>query len=227
MFDNPNTTKTPDFSIGLGLDATLVLQGEAIEVIPYFVKKAGATALDNQEVKGYFKEGTALVEIPASEVYTGTRYDKDGNVDENGKFRKERVPGTKEDHDLVRIDNIFPEVSETVGDEKIYLSMELGLTLSGTKDTNGSILEFVADIIDVSNRTSTTMKYVEFAVGEDKAGYTAQRYSKTGAMAYAQDVNGTFKRGAYYLAEEGYVGTKFVKTRMARSRLQTTARTNS
>ena len=211
VFDNPNTTKAPDFSIGLGLDATLVLQGEAIEVIPYFVKKAGATALDKQEVKGYFKEGTALVEIPASEVYTGTRYDKDGNVDENGKFRKERVPGTKEDHDLVRIDNIFPEVSETVGDEKIYLSMELGLTLSGTKDTNGSILEFVADIIDVSNRTSTTMKYVEFAVGEDKAGYTAQRYSKTGAMAYAQDVNGTFKRGAYYLAEEGYVGTKFVK----------------
>lgn len=211
VFDNPNTTKTPDFSIGLGLDATLVLQGEAIEVIPYFVKKAGATALDNQEVKGYFKEGTALVEIPVAEVYTGTRYDKDGNVDENGKFRKERVPGTKEDHDLVRIDNIFPEVSKTVGDEKIYLSMELGLTLSGTKDTNGSILEFVADIIDVSNRTSTTMKYVEFAVGEDKAGYTAQRYSKTGAMSYAQDVNGTFKRGAYYLAETGYVGTKFVK----------------
>lgn len=211
VFDNPNTTKTPDFSIGLGLDATLVLQGEAIEVIPYFVKKAGATALDNQEVKGYFKEGTALVEIPASEVYTGTRYDKDGNVDENGKFRKERVPGTKEDHDLVRIDNIFPEVSETIGDEKIYLSMELGLTLSGTKDTNGSILEFVADIIDVSNRTSTTMKYVKFAEGEDKAGYTAQRYSRTGAMAYAQDVKGTFKRGAYYLAEEGYVGTKFVK----------------
>lgn len=211
VFDNPNTTKTPDFSIGLGLDATLVLQGEVIEVIPYFVKKAGATALDNQEVKGYFKEGTALVEIPASEVYTGTRYDKDGNVDENGKFRKERVPGTKEDHDLVRIDNIFPEVSETVGDEKIYLSMELGLTLSGTKDTNGSILEFVADIIDVSNRTSTTMKYVEFAEGEDKAGYEGQRYSKTGAMSYAQDVNGTFKRGAYYLAETGYVGTKFVK----------------
>lgn len=211
VFDNPNTTKTPDFSIGLGLDATLVLQGEAIEVIPYFVKKAGATALDNQEVKGYFKEGTALVEIPASEVYTGTRYDKDGNVDENGKFRKERVPGTKEDHDLVRIDNIFPEVSETVGDEKIYLSMELGLTLSGTKDTNGSILEFVADIIDVSNRTSTTMKYVEFAEGEDKAGYEGQRYSKTGAMSYAQDVNGTFKRGSYYLAEKEYVGTKFVK----------------
>lgn len=105
--------------------------------------------------------------------------------------------------------------------------MELGLTLSGTKGTNGSILDFVADIIDVSNRTSTTMKYVEFAVGEDKAGYTAQRYSKTGAMAYAQDVNGTFKRGAYYLAEEGYVGTKFVKIRTARSRLQTTARTNS
>lgn len=211
VFDNPNTTKTPDFSIGLGLDATLVLQGEAIEVIPYFVKKAGATALANQEVKGYFKEGTALVEIPASEVYTGTRYDKDGNVDENGKFRKELVPGTKEDHDLVLIGNIFPKVSETVGDEKIYLSMELGLTLSGTKGTNDSILDFVADIIDVSNRTSTKMKYVEFAEGEDKAGYTAQRYSKTGAMAYAQDVNGTFKRGAYYLAEEGYVGTKFAK----------------
>lgn len=211
VFDNPNTTKTPDFSIGLGLDATLVLQGEAIEVIPYFVKKAGATALDNQEVKGYFKEGTALVEIPASEVYTGTRYDKDGNVDENGKFRKELVEGTEAEHDLVLIGNIFPEVSETVGDEKIYLSMELGLTLSGTKGTNDSILDFVADIIDVSNRTSTTMKYVEFAEGEDKAGYEGQRYSKTGAMSYAQDVNGTFKRGAYYLAETGYVGTKFVK----------------
>lgn len=211
VFDNPNTTKTPDFSIGLGLDATLVLQGEAIEVIPYFVKKAGATALDNQEVKGYFKEGTALVEIPASEVYTGTRYDKDGNVDENGKFRKELVEGTEAEHDLVLIGNIFPEVSETVGDEKIYLSMELGLTLSGTKGTNDSILDFVADIIDVSNRTSTTMKYVEFAEGEDKAGYEGQRYSKIGAMSYAQDVNGTFKRGAYYLAETGYVGTKFVK----------------
>lgn len=211
VFDNPNTTKTPDFSIGLGLDATLVLQGEAIEVIPYFVKKAGATALDNQEVKGYFKEGTALVEIPASEVYTGTRYDKDGNVDENGKFRKELVEGTEAEHDLVLIGNIFPEVSETVGDEKIYLSMELGLTLSGTKGTNDSILDFVADIIDVSNRTSTTMKYVEFAENEDKATYEGQRYSKTGAMAYAQDVNGTFKRGAYYLAETGYVGTKFVK----------------
>lgn len=212
VFDNPNTTKTPDFSIGLGLDATLVMQGEAIEVIPYFVKKAGATALDNQKVKGYFKEGTALVEIPASEVYTGTRYDKDGNVDENGKFRKAfGAEGTEADHDLVLIENKFPEVSETVGDEKIYLSMELGLTLSGTKGTNGSILEFVADIIDVSNRTSTTMKYVEFAEGEDKEGYTAQRYSKTGAMAYAKDVNGTFKRGAYYLAEKEYVGTKFVK----------------
>ena len=211
VFDNPNTTKTPDFSIGLGLDATLVLQGEAIEVIPYFVKKAGATALDNQEVKGYFKEGTALVEIPASEVYTGTRYDKDGNVDENGKFRKELAPGTETDHDLVLIGNIFPEVSETVGDEKIYLSMELGLTLSGTKGKNDRILDFVADIIDVSNRTSTTMKYVEFAENEDKATYEGQRYSKTGAMSYAQDVNGTFKRGAYYLAETGYVGTKFVK----------------
>lgn len=211
VFDNPNTTKAPDFSIGLGLDATLVLQGEAIEVIPYFVKKAGAKPLDNQEVKGYFKEGTALVEIPASEVYTGTRYDKDGNVDENGKFRKELAPGTEAEHDLVLIGNIFPEVSETVGDEKIYLSMELGLTLSGTKGTNDSILDFVADIIDVSNRTSTTMKYVEFAEGEDKAGYEGQRYSKTGAMSYVQDVNGTFKRGAYYLAETGYVGTKFVK----------------
>lgn len=211
VFDNPNTTKAPDFSIGLGLDATLVLQGEAIEVIPYFVKKAGAKALDNQEVKGYFKEGAALVEIPASEVYTGTRYDKDGNVDENGKFRKELVPGTETDHDLVLIGNTFPEVSETVGDEKVYLSMELGLTLSGTKGTNDSILDFVADIIDVSNRTSTTMKYVEFAEGEDKATYEGQRYSKTGAMAYAQDVNGTFKRGAYYLAEKEFVGTKFVK----------------
>lgn len=211
VFDNPNTTKAPDFSIGLGLDATLVLQGEAIEVIPYFVKKAGAKLLDNQEVKGYFKEGAALVEIPASEVYTGTRYDKDGKVDENGKFRKELVPGTETDHDLVLIGNKFPEVSETVGDEKIYLSMELGLTLSGTKGTNDSILDFVADIIDVSNRTSTTMKYVEFAEGEDKATYEGQRYSKTGAMAYAQDVNGTFKRGAYYLAEKEYVGTKFVK----------------
>lgn len=211
VFDNPNTTKAPDFSIGLGLDATLVLQGEAIEVIPYFVKKAGAKPLDNQEVKGYFKEGAALVEIPASEVYTGTRYDKDGNVDENGKFRKELVEGTETDHDLVLIGNTFPEVSETVGDEKIYLSMELGLTLSGTKGTNDSILDFVADIIDVSNRTSTTMKYVEFAEGEDKATYEGQRYSKTGAMAYAQDVNGTFKRGAYYLAEKEYVGTKFVK----------------
>ena len=211
VFDNPNTTKAPDFSIGLGLDATLVLQGEAIEVIPYFVKKAGAKPLDNQEVKGYFKEGTALVEIPASEVYTGTRYDKDGKVDENGKFRKELVEGTETDHDLVLIGNTFPEVSETVGDEKIYLSMELGLTLSGTKGTNDSILDFVADIIDVSNRTSTTMKYVEFAEGEDKTTYEGQRYSKTGAMAYAKDVNGTFKRGAYYLAEKEYVGTKFVK----------------
>lgn len=211
VFDNPNTTKTPDFSIGLGLDATLVLQGEAIEVIPYFVKKTGAKPLDNQEVKGYFKEGAALVEIPASEVYTGTRYDKDGKVDENGKFRKELVPGTETDYDLVLIGNTFPEVSETVGDEKIYLSMELGLTLSGTKGTNDSILDFVADIIDVSNRTSTTMKYVEFAEGEDKTTYEGQRYSKTGAMAYAQDVNGTFKRGAYYLAEKEFVGTKFVK----------------
>lgn len=211
VFDNPNTTKTPDFSIGLGLDATLVMQGEAIEVIPYFVKKAGAKALGNQKIEGYYKEGTALVEIPASEVYTGTRYDKDGNVDANGKFRKELDEGTEAEHDLVLIGNIFPEVSDTVGDEKIYLSMELGLTLEGTGGTNDRILDFVADIIDVSNRTSTTMKYVEFAEGEDKAGYEGQRYSKTGAMSYAQDVNGEFKRGAYYLAETGYVGTKFVK----------------
>lgn len=212
VFDNPNTTKAPDFSIGLGLDATLVLQGEAIEVIPYFVKKAGAKALDNQEVKGYFKEGAALVEISVAEVYTGTRYDKDGNVDENGKFRKALgAAGTEADHDLVLIENKFPEVSETVGDEKIYLSMELGLTLSGTKGENDSILDFVADIIDVSNRTSTTMKYVKFAEGEDIAGYKGQRYSKSGAMSYAQDVNGEFKRGAYYLAEKEYVGTKFVK----------------
>ena len=207
VFDNPNTTKAPDFSIGLGLDATLVLQGEAIEVIPYFVKKAGAKPLDNQEVKGYFKEGAALVEIPASEVYTGTRYDKDGKVDENGKFRKELVPGTETDHDLVLIGNTFPEVSETVGDEKIYLSMELGLTLSGTKGTNGSILEFVADIIDVSNRTGK----IEYYPILEKEIYEGQKYSKTGAMAYAQDVNGTFKRGAYYLAEKEFVGTKFVK----------------
>ena len=207
VFDNPNTTKAPDFSIGLGLDATLVLQGEAIEVIPYFVKKAGAKALDNQEVKGYFKEGAALVEIPASEVYTGTRYDKDGNVNENGKFRKELVEGTETDHDLVLIGNTFPEVSETVGDEKIYLSMELGLTLSGTKGTNDSILDFVADIIDVSNRTGK----IEYYPILEKEIYEGQKYSKTGAMAYAQDVNGTFKRGAYYLAEKEFVGTKFVK----------------
>lgn len=207
VFNNPNTTKAPDFSIGLGLDATLVLQGEAIEVIPYFVKKAGAKALDNQEVKGYRKEGAALVKIPASEVYTGTRYDKDGKVDENGKFRKELVPGTEAEHDFVLIGNKFPKVSDTVGDEKIYLSMELGLTLSGTKGTNGSILEFVADIIDVSNRTGK----IEYYPILEKEIYEGQKYSKTGAMAYAQDVNGTFKRGAYYLAEKEFVGTKFVK----------------
>lgn len=206
VFDNPNTTKTPDFSIGLGLDATLVLQGEAIEVIPYFVKKAGAKALDNQEVKGYFKEGTALVEIPASEVYTGTRYDKDGNVDENGKFRKEFAPGTETEHDLVLIGNIFPKVSETVGDEKIYLSMELGLTLSGTKGTNDSILDFVADIIDVSNRTGK-IEYYPIIEGE----YVGQKYSAIVADKFKLDENGTFKRGAYYLAEKEYVGTKFTK----------------
>ena len=207
VFDNPNTTKTPDFSIGLGLDATLVLQGEAIEVIPYFVKKAGATALDNQEVKGYFKEGAALVEIPVAEVYTGTRYDKEGKVDENGKFRKELVEGTEAEHDLVLIGNIFPEVSETIGDEKIYLSMELGLTLSGTKDTNGSILEFVADIIDVSNRTGN----IEYYPILEKEIYEGQKYSATGAPKFKLDENGTFKRGAYYLAEKEFVGTKFTK----------------
>ena len=207
VFNNPNTTKAPDFSIGLGLDATLIMQGEAIEVIPYFVKKAGAKALGNQKIEGYYKEGTALVEIPASEVYTGTRYDKDGKVDENGKFRKELVPGAETDHDIVLISNEFPKVSDTVGDEKIYLSMELGLTLSGTKGTNGSILEFVADIIDVSNRTGK----IEYYPILEKEIYEGQKYSKTGAMAYAQDVNGTFKRGAYYLAEKEFVGTKFVK----------------
>lgn len=201
VFDNPNTTKTPDFSIGLGLDATLIMQGEAIEVIPYFVKKAGA------KPTGYFKEGTALVEIPASEVYTGTRYDKDGNVDENGKFRKELVPGTETDYDLVRIDNTFPEVSDTVGDEKIYLSMELGLTLSGTKGTNGSILDFVADIIDVSNRTGN-IEYYPILKNEI---YEGQKYSASGAPKFKLDENGTFKRGAYYLAEKEYVGTKFTK----------------
>lgn len=206
VFDNPNTTKTPDFSIGLGLDATLIMQGEAIEVIPYFVKKAGAKPLDNQEVKGYFKEGSALVEIPASEVYTGTRYDKDGKVDENGKFRKELVEGTETDHDLVLIGNKFPEISETVGDEKVYLSMELGLTLSGTEGTNGSILDFVADIIDVSNRTGNIEYY---PIIEDK--YEGQKYSATGAPKFKLDANGTFKRGAYYLAEKEYVGTKFTK----------------
>ena len=208
VFDNPNTTKTPDFSIGLGLDATLIMQGEAIEVIPYFVKKAGATILDNQEIKGYFKEGADFVEIPASEVYTGTRYDKDGKVDENGKFRKALgVEGKETDHDLVLIGNKFPEVSETVGDEKIYLSMELGLTLSGTEGTNGSILEFVADIIDVSNRTGN-IEYYPIIEGE----YEGQKYSATGADKFKLDEkNGTFKRGAYYLAEKEYDGTKFVK----------------
>ena len=218
VFDNPNTTKAPDFSIGLGLDATLVLQGEAIEVIPYFVKKAGATALDNQEVKGYFKEGTALVEIPASEVYTGTRYDKDGNVDENGKFRKELAPGTEAEHDLVLIGNIFPEVSDTVGDEKIYLSMELGLTLSGTEDTNGSILEFVADIIDVSNRTGN-IEYYPILKNEK---YEGQRYSiDENAPIYKEVTKDNeaqyegkqlYKRGAYFfIAETEYKGTKFAR----------------
>lgn len=207
VFDNPNTTKTPDFSIGLGLDATLIMQGEAIEVIPYFLKKAGAKVLDNQKVKGYFKEGAALVEIPASEVYTGTRYDKEGNVDENGKFRKALVEGTEADHDLVLIDNTFSEVSDTVGDEKIYLSMELGLTLSGTEGKNDSILDFVADIIDVSNRTG---KIEYYPILENEI-YEGQKYSATGAPKFKLDENGTFKRGAYYLAEKEYVGTRFTK----------------
>lgn len=211
VFDNPNTTKTPDFSIGLGLDATLVLQGEAIEVIPYTMKAKGTNVPQNAAL---YKETDGYEQIPVAEAFTGVRYKKnaDGTFaqDANGKFRKKLVKsdaGT-----FVRIDNTFSEVSQTVGDEKIYLSMELGLTLSGTEGTNGSILDFVADIIDVSNRTSTTMKYVEFAEGEDKAGYEGQRYSKNGAMSYAQDVNGKFKRGAYYLAEKEYVGTKFTKT---------------
>lgn len=210
VFDNPNTTKAPDFSIGLGLDATLVLQGEAIEVIPYTMKAKGTDVPQNAAL---YKETEGYEQIPVAEAFTGVRYKKnaDGTFaqDANGKFRKKLVKadaGT-----FVRVENTFTKVSDTVGDEKIYLSMELGLTLSGTKGTNDSILDFVADIIDVSNRTSTTMKYVEFAEGEDKAGYEGQRYSKTGAMSYAQDVNGTFKRGAYYLAETGYVGTKFVK----------------
>lgn len=207
VFNNPNTTKAPDFSIGLGLDATLVMQGEAIEVIPYFVKKAGATALDNQEVTGYRKEGTALVEIPASEVYTGTRYDKDGKVDENGKFRKELVPGTEAEHDFVLIGNKFPKVSDTVGDEKIYLSMELGLTLSGTKGENDSILDFIGGIIDVSNRTSN----IEYYPILENEIYEGQKYSASGAPKFKLDENGTFKRGAYYLAEKEFVGTKFTK----------------
>lgn len=210
VFDNPNTTKAPDFSIGLGLDATLVLQGEAIEVIPYTMKAKGTDVPQNAAL---YKETEGYEQIPVAEAFTGVRYKKnaDGTFaqDANGKFRKKLVKadaGT-----FVRVENTFTKVSDTVGDEKIYLSMELGLTLSGTKDTNDSILDFVADIIDVSNRTSTTMKYVKFAEGEDIAGYKGQRYSKSGAMSYAQDVNGTFKRGAYYLAEKEYVGTKFVK----------------
>ena len=214
VFDNPNTTKAPDFSIGLGLDATLIMQGEAIEVIPYTMKAKGADVPENAAL--YKETETEEYEqIPVAEAFTGVRYKKnaDGTFtqDANGKFRRKLVKADTDTGTFVRVDNTFTKVSDTVGDEKIYLSMELGLTLSGTEGTNGSILDFVADIIDVSNRTSTTMKYVEFAEGEDKAGYEGQRYSKTGAMSYAQDVNGTFKRGAYYLAETGYVGTKFVK----------------
>lgn len=206
VFDNPNTTKTPDFSIGLGLDATLVMQGEAIEVIPYTMKAKGTDVPQNAAL---YKETEGYEQIPVAEAFTGVRYKKnaDGTFaqDANGKFRKKLVKadaGT-----FVRIDNTFSEVSETVGDEKIYLSMELGLTLSGTKDTNDSILEFVADIIDVSNRTGK----IEYYPILEKEIYEGQKYSKTGAMAYAQDVNGTFKRGAYYLAEKEFVGTKFVK----------------
>ena len=212
VFDNPNTTKTPDFSIGLGLDATLVLQGEAIEVIPYTMKAKGTDVPQNAAL---YKETEGYEQIPVAEAFTGVRYKKnaDGTFaqDANGKFRKKLVKADATTGTFVRVENTFTKVSDTVGDEKIYLSMELGLTLSGTKGENDSILDFVADIIDVSNRTSTTMKYVKFAEGEDKAGYKGQRYSKSGAMSYAQDVNGEFKRGAYYLAEKEYVGTKFVK----------------
>ena len=210
VFDNPNTTKTPDFSIGLGLDATLIMQGEAIEVIPYTMKARGADVPENAAL--YKETETEEYEqIPVAEAFTGVRYKKnaDGTFaqDANGKFRKKLVKADATTGTFVRVDNTFTKVSDTVGDEKVYLSMELGLTLSGTKGTNDSILDFVADIIDVSNRTGK----IEYYPILEKEIYEGQKYSKTGAMAYAQDVNGTFKRGAYYLAEKEFVGTKFVK----------------
>ena len=208
IFDNPNTAKAPDFSIHLGLDATLVMKGEAIEVEPYALKKKGATPLkDIQEIEGYYNEGTALVEIPVAEVYTGTRYDKDGTANANGKYRKELVPGTEADHTLVKIKNVFSEVPENVTSEKIYLSMELGLKLSGTKGTNDSILDFIGGIIDISNRTGN----IEYYPILENEVYEGQKYSATGAPKFKLDANGTFKRGAYYLAEKDYVGTKFTK----------------
>lgn len=206
VFDNPNTTKAPDFSIGLGLDATLVMQGEAIEVIPYTMKAKGTDVPQNAAL---YKETEGYEQIPVAEAFTGVRYKKnaDGTFaqDANGKFRKKLVKadaGT-----FVRVENTFTKVSDTVGDEKIYLSMELGLTLSGTEGTNGSILDFIGDIIDVSNRTGN-IEYYPIIEGE----YEGQKYSATGADKFKLDEkNGTFKRGAYYLAEKEYDGTKFVK----------------
>ena len=209
VFDNPNTTKAPDFSIGLGLDATLIMQGEAIEVIPYTMKARGADVPENAAL--YKETETEEYEqIPVAEAFTGVRYKKnaDGTFaqDANGKFRrklvKDATTGT-----FVRVDNTFTKVSDTVGDEKIYLSMELGLTLSGTKGTNGSILEFVADIIDVSNRTGN----IEYYPILENEKYEGQKYSASGAPKFKLDENGTFKRGAYYLAEKEFVGTKFTK----------------
>lgn len=208
VFDNPNTTKTPDFSIGLGLDATLVLQGEAIEVIPYTMKAKGTDVSQNAAL---YKETDGYEQIPVAEAFTGVRYKKnaDGTFaqDANGKFRKKLVKADATTGTFVRVDNTFTKVSDTVGDEKVYLSMELGLTLSGTEGKNDSILDFVADIIDVSNRTG---KIEYYPILENEI-YEGQKYSATGAPKFKLDENGTFKRGAYYLAEEGYVGTKFVK----------------
>lgn len=225
VFDNPNTTKAPDFSIGLGLDATLIMQGEAIEVIPYTMKAKGADVPENAAL--YKETETEEYEqIPVAEAFTGVRYKKnaDGTFtqDANGKFRRKLVKADTDTGTFVRVDNTFTKVSDTVGDEKIYLSMELGLTLSGTEGTNGSILDFVADIIDVSNRTSTTMKYVEFAEGEDKAGYEGQRYSiDENAPIYKEVTKDNeaqyegkqlYKRGAYFfIAETEYKGTKFAR----------------
>lgn len=222
VFDNPNTTKAPDFSIGLGLDATLVLQGEAIEVIPYTMKAKGTDVPQNAAL---YKETEGYEQIPVAEAFTGVRYKKnaDGTFaqDANGKFRKKLVKADATTGTFVRVDNTFTKVSDTVGDEKIYLSMELGLTLSGTEGTNGSILDFVADIIDVSNRTSTTMKYVEFAEGEDKDNYKGARYSIDENTPIYKEVTEDneaqyegkqlYKRGAYYIADKEYKGTRFAK----------------